>query len=67
MEIVETCELRMEVMLSNGHILVKLFFKLTNFLIMLIFLIMLRLRLLWYFCIKYGNNVTVTFHICSAE
>ena len=67
MEIVETCELRMEVKLSNGHILVTLFFKLTNFLIMLIFLIMLRLRLLWYVCIKYGNNVTITFHICSAE
>ena len=66
MEIVETCELRMEVMLSNGHILVKLFFKLTNFLIMLIFLRMLRLRLLWYVSIKYGDNVTITFHICSA-
>ena len=67
MEIVETCELRMEVTLHNGHILLTLFFKLSNFLIMLIFLIMLRLLLLWYVCIKYGNNVTVTFHICSAE
>ena len=66
MEIVETCELRMEVTLSNGHILVKLFFKLTNFLIRLIFLIMLRLRLLWYVCIEYGDNVTIIFHICSA-
>ena len=24
---------------------------------------MLRLRLLWYVCINYGNNVTITFHI----
>ena len=65
MEIVETCELCMDVTLKNGHIVVTLFFKLTNF-DMLIFLIMLRLRLLWYVCIKYGDNVTITFHICSA-
>ena len=65
MEIVETCELRMEVTLENGHILVTLFFKLANFLKMLIFLIMLRLRLLCYVCIKYEDNVTITFHICS--
>ena len=30
---------------------------------MLIFLIMLRLRLLWYVCIKYGDNVTITFYL----
>ena len=29
--------------------------------IILIFLIMLRLRLLWNACIKYGNNVTYVF------
>ena len=65
MEIVETCELCMEVMLKNGHIVVALFFKLTNF-DMLIFLIMLRLCLLWYVCNKYGDNVAITFHIYSA-
>ena len=41
-------------------------FMLTNFLIKLIFLIMLRLRFLWYVYIKYGDNVTITFRICSA-
>ena len=64
-EIVKMCELRMEVTLWNSHILVAFFFfELTNFLKMLIFLIMLRLRLLWYVCIKY-EDVTITFHICS--
>ena len=65
-EIVEMCELRMEVTLQNGHSSVKLYFKLANFLIMLIFLIMLGLRLLWYASIKHGDNVTIAFHICSA-
>ena len=41
-------------------------FMLTNFLIKLIFLIILRLRFLWYVYIKYGDNVTITFRICSA-
>ena len=55
MEIIETCELCMEVTLENVHILVTLFFKVTNFLVMLIFLIMLKLCLLWHVCIKYGD------------
>ena len=59
MEAVETCELCMEV--TFCRILVTLFFKLTNFLIMLIFLIMLRLHLMSYVCIKYGDNVTIYF------
>ena len=53
-EIVETGELCMEVTLWNGKILVTLFFKLTNFLIMLVFLIMLRLRLL---CFMFALNM----------
>ena len=66
METVEPCELCMEVTLYNGHNLVTLFFKLTNFLIMLILLMILKLSLLWYVYIKYGDNATITFHICSA-
>ena len=30
-------------------------------------LIMLRSQLLWYVCIKYGNNVTITLHMCSSK
>ena len=45
MEIVGACVLCMEVTLLKGHFLVTLFFYLTNFLKVLIFLIMLRLYL----------------------
>ena len=45
----------------------SLFFELTNFLIMLIFLITLRSRLLWYICFKYENNVTIMLHTCSSK
>ena len=55
----------MKVTLQNGHILVTLFFNFTKCLVMLIFLIILRLLLLWYVCIKYGDNA-VTFHIYLA-
>ena len=49
MENVEPCELCIEVTLWNGHILVTLIFKVANFLIILLFLIMVRSHLCWYF------------------
>ena len=55
-----------QVTLKNDHILVTLFFKLANFLIMLRFLIILISYLLRYVCIKYGYYVAITFHIYSA-
>ena len=66
MEAVETCELCMEV--TFCRILVTLFFKLTNFLIMLIFLIMLRIHLMSYVGIKYGDQIKYynLFHVYSA-
>ena len=51
--------------LRHKMVIIYIIYITLLFTLVTLFLIMLRLCLLWYVCIKYGDNVKIMFRICS--